>query len=475
MKILRKKWMSIVLIFSVIASSLGMGDMTVSAASIDVKLAKKSVSLTIRKSKSGTKYGTAKIKIQSGKGVKIKKVSCKVKKKGVVAVSVKGNKTPTLTVKAKKKGSTKVTVSVRYQKAGKIKTKKLMLKIMVKESGNKSMSTSELSSSAVPKKTESPIKTPMPDLSGKNANDVAVLQKIITEQRALGATISEDLDSEQYSWNVEGRLIEINWGKPWIDDFYSEDYDKNYGYGYLLTGNIDFQGLTELEKLCIGGSDNHLTSIDVSKNGNMAYLDCSWNELVSLDVSNNTSLQILNCRYNYYLSSLNVSGCTSLVQLDCCGNQITSLDLSTNAQLKMLWCGSNNLTKLDVSHNIALEWLSSSRNSISEIDVSNNLALTHLQLSYTELVTLDVSHNMALKELSCGGNDLTNLDISKNTVLEELYCEYNDLTTLDVSKNILLMTLDCRNNQLSSLDVSNNVRLKNLAYDSDVIVIGYDR
>ena len=108
--------------------------MTVSAASADVKLAKKSVSLTIQKSKSGTKYGTVKIKIQSGKGVKIKKVSCKVKKKGVVVVSVKE----------------------------------------------------------------------------KNANDVAVLQKIIAEQRALGATISENLDSEQYSWNVEGRLIEIN-------------------------------------------------------------------------------------------------------------------------------------------------------------------------------------------------------------------------------------------------------------------------
>lgn len=92
-----------------IVSVLGMGDVIVSAAGADVKFYKKSVSLTIQKSKSGMKYETAKVKIKKGKGIKVKKVSCKVKKKAVVAVSVKGKTAPMLMVKAKKKGSTIIT------------------------------------------------------------------------------------------------------------------------------------------------------------------------------------------------------------------------------------------------------------------------------------------------------------------------------------------------------------------------------
>ena len=470
MKVL-KSWC---LVMALVVSSIsGAGVSVVSASSADVKLSKKSISLTIKKTNTGSKYGTAKIKVKTAKSVKIKKITCKENKKGVVKVSVKGKSSPTLTIKAKKKGSTKVTVSVRYKKAGKVRTKKLALKVSVKENNNQSKVTPVPSSAVKPNQTENPTKTSSPDLSGRNDTDVAELQKIIAEQIALGATISEDLNSEQYSWDAKGRLTEINWGQPWIDDFYSEDYDK-HNFGYSLTGNINFQGLTELVKLCVGGSNNHLTSIDVSKNEKLTYLDCSWNELVSLDVSENTSLKILKCRYNNYMNSLNVSGCTSLVKLDCCGNQITSLDLSTDTQLKMLWCGSNNLTNLDVSHNIVLEWLSSSRNSISEIDISNNPALICLQLSDTGLETLDVSNNKKLEELSCGYNRLSELDVSKNTALKELYCDYNNLTILDVSNNIALTRLDCYGNQLSDLDLSNNTTLEYLWCDSGVTVIGYD-
>lgn len=61
-------------------SVFGRGEASASAAGPDVKLSKKSVSLTIQKSESGTKYGTAKIRVKKAKGVKIKKVSCKGKK-----------------------------------------------------------------------------------------------------------------------------------------------------------------------------------------------------------------------------------------------------------------------------------------------------------------------------------------------------------------------------------------------------------
>ena len=40
---------------------------------------------------------------------------------------------------------------------------------------------------------------------------------------------------------------------------------------------------------------NQLTSLDVSNNTALTYLDCGNNQLTSLDVSNNTALEYLYC------------------------------------------------------------------------------------------------------------------------------------------------------------------------------------
>ena len=75
----------------------------------------------------------------------------------------------------------------------------------------------------------------------KNKNDVSIIQNIIQEQRQKGATVSENLDDNQYVWEKD-RLTGINWS------------DKN------LQGNLDVSGLESL-----------------------AYLDCSDNQLNNLD------------------------------------------------------------------------------------------------------------------------------------------------------------------------------------------------
>ena len=96
-----------------------------------VELSKDAISLSIRHSEDGTKYGTATVKLKKQKGVQIKMVTCELKKYGIAAVSIKGNSNVTLKIKAKKLGSTQVTLSVRYQKGRKIKTKRLTLDIEV--------------------------------------------------------------------------------------------------------------------------------------------------------------------------------------------------------------------------------------------------------------------------------------------------------------------------------------------------------
>lgn len=171
----------------------------------------------------------------------------------------------------------------------------------------------------------------------KNESDVAALQKLIAEQKARGANVSEDLDSEEYTWSEEGNLTGIVWGEE----------DKLFN----LSGNISFAGLKNLERIYIGYSD--LTSVDVSGNPALKYLDCSWNELSSLDVSSNPALEYLYCSGNN-LSSLDISSNPELIDLNCGFNQLSSLDVSQNPVLKNLVCSKNELSSLDVSDNPAL-------------------------------------------------------------------------------------------------------------------------
>ena len=158
--------------------------------------------------------------------------------------------------------------------------------------------------------------------------------------------------------------------------------------------------------------------------------------------------------YNNQLTSLDVSQNTALAYLDCSQNQLTSLDVRQNTKLETLWCSRNNLTSLGVSKNTALESLSCFINKLTELDVSQNAQLEVLQCYQNQLTELDVRQNTALTYLDCGTNQLTSLDVRKNAALNYLYCSQNNLTSLDVSQNPALLLIACDGNQLTSLDLS---------------------
>ena len=78
------------------------------------------------------------------------------------------------------------------------------------------------------------------------------------------------------------------------------------------TGVSDLTGIgsfVNLDTLMCGA--NWLTSIVLSGNKHLVFLDCSTNQLTSLDVSNNTALTYLACHHNP-LANLNVSANKSL-------------------------------------------------------------------------------------------------------------------------------------------------------------------
>ena len=99
---------------------------------------------------------------------------------------------------------------------------------------------------------------------GKNANDVAAINKIIADQRAKGATVSENLDdTNQYTWK-DGRLVEIKWISK-----------LDTTIDYKLTGDISFNDLTALETIDCRGNRN-LTAIEVSGCTALKTLHIAW-------------------------------------------------------------------------------------------------------------------------------------------------------------------------------------------------------
>jgi len=162
------------------------------------------------------------------------------------------------------------------------------------------------------------------------------------------------------------------------------------------------------------------------------------------------------------ISTLDVSSNLALTWLQAENNQLTHLDVSNNPALRMLYVTNNQLTHLNVSDNPALTLLHAHNNQLPFLNVSNSTALTLLGVSNNRLTSLDVRNNTELTTLSVSNNQLTTLDVRNNTELTTLGVSNNQLTTLDVRNNTALTTLGVSNNQLTTLDVSNNPALTTL-------------
>ncbi len=91
---------------------------------------------------------------------------------------------------------------------------------------------------------------------------------------------------------------------------------------------LDLRSNTKLDVLDC--STNALTALDVGQNKYLTNLNCSYNQIADLKFYN--LLNIFSCGYNQ-LTSLDVRSCTRLTRLICCDNQLTSLDISQNTVL----------------------------------------------------------------------------------------------------------------------------------------------
>ena len=421
------------MVFALVCSSVVQPD--VSSAAVKAK------KITLNKTKLSMYVGEkAAIKVKkvtpkkAGKAVKYKsgnKSIATVTKKGVVTAVSAGNTKITVTAKSNKKVKKTVKVTVK-NKTGEQTPQAVQGKTLSDNTLGQNVQNTPQATN-IPGGNNEPVKTPTatPDNTKKDENDVSALQKIIKEQRELGATVSEDINnSDEYTWE-NGRLVKIDW--------YIRD----------LKNSLKLLGLTALKEL--NCSANQITDLDVSQNTNLEKLICSANNITSLNVNNNTSLKYLDCGY-CSLNYINLTGCTALEELRCADNhQIESLIVSGCKSLILINCCNNQITSLDVSECLLLEQLFCSRN---------------------QLVTLNISGCSSLYDLTCYGNQLTELDVTDCIELDKLECEENRLTSLNISNNLELRVLNCNFNQIKNIDVRNNSKLFSLICDPEVNIIG---
>ena len=192
-----------------------------------------------------------------------------------------------------------------------------------------------------------------------------------------------------------------------------------------LTGVEHF---TNLESLRAGGLN--LTTLDLSKNTELTFIDCSNTKLTSLDTSHNEKLRTLTCNETPTLTSLNVKGNTELRFLYCKRNALTDLDLTNNLKLEKLECGGNEFTTLDLSKNTNLEYFGFFNGKLSSLDLTNNTNLEELYFCGNNVSNIDVSENTKLKFLHLFSNQLITLDTSKNSNLQRLWVYTNPLTSM---------------------------------------------
>ncbi len=269
----------------------------------------------------------------------------------------------------------------------------------------------------------------------------------------------------QIDWGNGSRQEKVigNSGMTWIDG--TSAGETITIYGDVTHANFESYELPNTDLI-----DNEITSIDLSKNDGLRELCVYGNPLTSLDVTNQKNLVYLDCAACYELTELDIAENTQLVYLDCHGNKIGNLDLSNCSGLVELIAFNNELTEIDFGNNPELMSVKLTNNKLTSLDVSNLAKLEELEANGNMLAEVDVENNGNLVSLSLGDNDLTSLDLSTNTKLQSLSFNDNAIHSIDLSMLRELGSINCGGNGMTACEMDDFYwNLPEFPYDEDEI------
>lgn len=372
----------------------------------------------------------------------------------------------------------------------------------VEMSPSPSASAVETSPSPSAAATETPLPPP-----GSHSQDVEALKKLIEQQKNLGASVNEDIESDKYGWEEiggESRLISIDWDEchlagsislaelPALRIFYGDEGDMT---------ELDVSQNQALREISFH-SATQIASIDLSKNSLLEYVGVTETQLKELDLQNMLYLSRIEFDIKK-LEKLNISGSgkaaesisinliegtgarpgalQELIAKDC-GEIVVKLNILKNLKkldlrsssinrvhvsekLEDLWTDEHtDISSLDLPLHEGLHWNGTAVTEIGKLDLSAFTSLSSLTLSVSiPPDSPDPSQNQALEETSMSNISLGSLDLSQNQVLERLSLSDVSISSLDLSRNEGLLSLELSNMPLSSLDLSGNEALELLS------------
>ncbi|MBP5513160.1 MAG: hypothetical protein J6Y04_00035 [Bacteroidaceae bacterium] len=149
------------------------------------------------------------------------------------------------------------------------------------------------------------------------------------------------------------------------DNFRSYLLSQSYGRDQVLTeeemANVTYMDVSDSDIQTLEGIRYFI---------NLETFSCEENQLTTLNLSNNTALKYLDC-YSNQLTLLNVSQCTLLTNLDCEDNQLLTLDVSSCTALSRLSCANNRLSSLIIPSEAPLTSISFYSNQLDEQTIAN--------------------------------------------------------------------------------------------------------
>jgi len=251
---------------------------------------------------------------------------------------------------------------------------------------------------------------------------------------------------------------------------------KNMSYlGAMPT--IDLSDALNLLKLsCIGSSpnfsypnENLLTSLDLSNQTKLSYLDLTGNLIPSLDLSNCPNLEVLNIGNNG-IETLILDNIRYVRLFFCENNLLTTLDVSKLFNLKNFFCANNQLTSLNTSNGIIEEF----------IDFSGNPGLESVCCDPNEVVYMQnlcnqYNNESALVNGSCAPV-ANRISMYPNPVSDMLHLSANDgISRVEIysTNGMLVMSSDAVSDSIEMSDLNSGMYFLKVFSGQDVATMKF--
>ena len=204
---------------------------------------------------------------------------------------------------------------------------------------------------------------------------------------------------------------------------------KKLYVSFTKISNLNLQNNLDLEELYLSSNSNLLT-LNISNNTKLKSLTLLTTKIPEINLNNNILLERLRLVENNF-SSIDLSKNIKLTYLEIMSNpNLSELNLNNNTMLKELYIQNNSLSKLNLNSEHLFR-ISADNNKLTSLDLTKTPRLTSIQLTNNKLTTLDLKNlKYYVGHLDVSNNLLTSLYLPNLVDLSRLRINNNKLKNL---------------------------------------------